>query len=395
MANMTFTYQIKDFQQEYSYSPILSIPSGVSEHSSYQPLFNPLKLKKTRVIKEQSREERMHLAKGRVLERFKQRFADSQLPGSEYAMGYLEHKKRQGLKANTIRSSGSIALSFLDFIHSKGRSLEEIQKADLEAYVENDQDKGVSNVSVFTKLRGLYPFLSFLVDKQVVDPGILDHKIKIKRPDPLPRSIEEEDIDKLLSVLEDTRDRAMILLLLRTGMRIGELLEVQVSEIILNEQKIIIYVGEKNYQGRVVYFSEDAKEALQAWLELRDPARKYLFYGQTGNPLTYVAAWSRINNCFKKAGLAHKGYSPHCLRHTFATEALNAGMRLEIVQELLGHMSIEITRRYARLTDSTREEEYFRAMNRIQHGGNADEHSRLNSQLQAVFEKKKLFTKHN
>ena len=179
MANMTFTYQIEDFQQKYSYSPFLSIPSGVSEHFSYQPLFNPLKIKKTKVIKEQSREERMHLEKCRVVERFRQRFTNSQLPGSEYGISYIEHKNRQGLKANTIRTSGSVALSFLDFIHSNGRSLEAVSKADLEAWVENDQDKGVSIVSVFTKLRGLYPFLSFLVDKHVIDPGILAHRIKI------------------------------------------------------------------------------------------------------------------------------------------------------------------------------------------------------------------------
>jgi integrase len=70
----------------------------------------------------------------------------------------------------------------------------------------------------------------------------------------------------------------------------------------------------------------------------------------------------------EKAGLAHKGYSLHCLRHTCATELLNAGMRLECLQQLLGHSSIEMTRRYARLTDNTRREEYFRAMAIIEKG---------------------------
>ena len=70
----------------------------------------------------------------------------------------------------------------------------------------------------------------------------------------------------------------------------------------------------------------------------------------------------------KKAGLSHKGYSLHCLRHTFASEMLNAGMRLECLQPLLGHSNIEVTRRYAKLTDRTREEEYFRAMEIIEKG---------------------------
>jgi site-specific recombinase XerD len=70
----------------------------------------------------------------------------------------------------------------------------------------------------------------------------------------------------------------------------------------------------------------------------------------------------------KKAGLGHKGYTLHCLRHTFASEMLNAGMRLECLQPLLGHSNIEVTRRYAKLTDKTREEEYFRAMQIIERG---------------------------
>ena len=69
-----------------------------------------------------------------------------------------------------------------------------------------------------------------------------------------------------------------------------------------------------------------------------------------------------------RAGLTDKGYTMHCLRHTFASELLNAGMRLECLQQLLGHTSIEVTRIYARLTDVTRREEYFKAMSMIEKG---------------------------
>jgi len=71
----------------------------------------------------------------------------------------------------------------------------------------------------------------------------------------------------------------------------------------------------------------------------------------------------------RKAGLQNSGYTVHSLRHTFASELLNAGMRLECLQQLLGHHHIEMTRRYARLTDKTREEEYFRAMAIVEKGG--------------------------
>ena len=87
----------------------------------------------------------------------------------------------------------------------------------------------------------------------------------------------------------------------------------------------------------------------------------------------------------QKADLTHKGYTLHALRHTFATELLNAGMRLECLQPLLGHSSLDVTRRYARLTDKTREAEYFRAMAIIERG-NTDGHDRRDCSLPAFLE---------
>jgi len=85
--------------------------------------------------------------------------------------------------------------------------------------------------------------------------------------------------------------------------------------------------------------------------------------------MSYSTARGRFSGHLKSAGLAEKGYTVHCLRHTFASELLNAGMRLECLQQLMGHQDIEVTRRYARLTDRTREEEYFQAMALIEKGG--------------------------
>jgi integrase len=96
-----------------------------------------------------------------------------------------------------------------------------------------------------------------------------------------------------------------------------------------------------------------------------------------------------MHNALQDAGLRGKGYSLHSLRHTFATEMLNAGMRIEVLQQLLGHQEIGITMRYAKLADRTREEEYFRAMDRIKKGRHY-EPDRINTQLQKVFEEKKL-----
>jgi integrase len=160
----------------------------------------------------------------------------------------------------------------------------------------------------------------------------------------------------------------MILVLLRTGMRIGELLNTRVIDVNLEERKIAIWQAEKNLVGRVVCISDDAASALRVWLMKKDPNKGFLFYGRSLGALTYQGARAVFVRYLKKAGLNHKGYTLHCLRHTFASEVLNAGMRLEAVQVLLGHSNAEVTRRYARLTDKTREAEYFRAMSIIERG---------------------------
>ncbi len=114
-----------------------------------------------------------------------------------------------------------------------------------------------------------------------------------------------------------------------------------------------------------------------------------MFYGQKGKELSYVAAWMIMKKAIRQAGLEQQGYSLHSLRHTFATNMLNAGLRLEVLQQLLGHLNIDITLRYARIADGTKEKAYFKAMAVIETGGN-HEYERINPELQAVFEEEEL-----
>jgi integrase len=151
-------------------------------------------------------------------------------------------------------------------------------------------------------------------------------------------------------------------------MRIGELLDTRLADMDLNEQKIEILEAQKTRVGRVVYLSEDACAVLRKWLVHRSAKSDYLFHGLGRPRLGYEAIRSRFDRYLAQAGLSEAGYSLHSLRHTYASELLNAGMRLECLQQLLGHSCIEMTRRYARLTDTTRREEYFRAMALIEKG---------------------------
>jgi len=299
-----------------------------------------------------------------------QKLSDYQLIGIPYVQEYLLTQYRRNRSINTIRANfGSIYL-FLKFIKKLDRQrFKEINCDDLSAYIEYEQDQGKKPMTVHSRLRSLKAFFNFHIDRDNVDAAVLKRKLRIKLPQRLPRAIDPEDVRRLLSVIKKTRDRALILTLLRTGMRIGELLSTQVNEVNLSEKRIEIYQAHKNLTGRVVYLSSDAQVALKQWMTKRITDTSYLFYGQKGNPLCYEAARAMFNKYLMQAELSQKGYTLHCLRHTFASELLNAGMRLECLQQLLGHSDIEMTRIYARLTDITRRDEYFKAMTIIEKGG--------------------------
>lgn len=329
----------------------------------------------------------------RALDRFSVRLADSDLVGADRAIEYLQDKYSKNQAVDTITQAGGVILFFLTFLNEIGTNIFKISRKDITSFVQNEQDRGLKISSVKGYLRTVYAFISFLVEQEILPDTILHKKILIKLPELLPRAIPSEDIETLLAAINKVRDRALILLLLRTGMRIGELLNVKVADIILPERKILLYLGKKNYQGRVVYFGEDAEVALHEWLRIRKQ-KKYLFYSPTRENLSYVAAWMMMKKILERAGLFGKEYSLHSLRHTFATDMLNAGLRVEVLQRLLGHQSLDITMRYARMSNTTRESEYFKAMTVIEQGEHHESYQ-VNSQLQAVFEEKKLLISHS
>jgi site-specific recombinase XerD len=349
------------------------------EESPYQLLFKPL---------ESSPPETDEL---NLIDKYLRQLTDKELFGGPYIQDYLHDQKRRNCRPSTMRSNFATLVVFLSYLKKeRGRtSLETITRDDLSSFIEHEQDRGMQPNTVSTRLRLLYAFLRYLVDREVVHPDLLKRKLRVKVPEALPRAIDPEDVQQFLAVIEKPRDRALILVLLRTGMRIGELLATRMSEVNLREKQIIIREAQKTRVGRVAYLSEDACEALTIWLNQRDPGKECLFYGQGRQRLSYTAIRMRFAKYLEAAGLAHKGYSLHCLRHTCATELLNAGMRLECLQQLLGHSSIEMTRRYARLTDNTRREEYFRAMAIIEKGEPYGYYHR-HPELPPVLEEKEL-----
>jgi integrase/recombinase XerD len=321
-------------------------------------------------VRSESEETREQPLSPNPIDRVLQKLSCLELPAKDHLERYMQHKWRLNHKPRTLASSFTSAMLFLDFYGKSGkREIERIERVDLEAFLEHEQDRGLRISTVRTRLACIIAFLHFLMEQDIVPGSLLKRSIKLRLPEVLPRAMNPLDVRKLFSAIEDIRDRALFLLLLRTGMRIGEALGLRLNDLDIKGRKVHLFEGEKNSMGRVVYLSDDALFAIKLWLRRRDKSKEFVFYGQSNGHLCYSTGRYLFVKYLKKAGLEPKGYTVHCLRHTFASELLNAGMRLECLQQLLGHQDIEVTRRYARLTDRTREEEYFRAMAVIEKGG--------------------------
>jgi len=238
---------------------------------------------------------------------------------------------------------------------------------DVETFIEAQQDRGLKPTTINRRLATLRSFFTWLQTQghyRGDNPVWEDHYLQ--EPDPLPRAMRRADVRAFLAVIDDVMDRSLFLVLLRAGIRVGEALALTVADVDLAQATLVIRQGGKNSRGRVVYLAEDAHQALEAWLTARQniPVSR-LFFTWESHRLTQQTVNARFHRYLDQAGIS-RPYRPHDLRHTFATDLLNAGVSITTLQELLGHVTISVTQRYARVADSTKRAQYFAAMQQMQ-----------------------------
>jgi len=312
-------------------TPFPGIPP--SPRSVVSPFWSP-----SAFVLEESQE---RSGKQKIIDRALAKITERGLCGREPVSAYLAELYRRNCRPNTLRTHAVTITSFLLYLKGCGEDrLEGISREDLGGFVEHEQDRGLKPNSISVRLRGLYSFLKFLVHRGDLSAEILTRKLRIKLSQSLPGAIEPQAVRKMLGVIDYPRDRAIVLVLLRTGMRIGELLDTRRQDVDLNEQKIEIMEAQKTRVGRVVCFSEDACEALRQWLVYRSEKSAYLFHGIGRPRLSYEAVRGRFERYLSQAELADNGYSLHSLWHTCATELHKAGMRIECLQHLLGSANL-------------------------------------------------------
>ena len=207
-------------------------------------------------------------------------------------------------------------------------------------------------------------FYHYLIEEegfQIVNPVKKPNIMKMPRG--LPRHLKDEHIEVLFKNLKGPRDSAMFTLMLRCGLRVEEVAHLSLGNIDLKRRTLLIQDG-KGAKDRIVYISNDALRALLEYIRVRaaSKARKVFLVEKgpcTGQPISIRGIQKRMEYYARRTGLK---ISCHHLRHTMATQMLNADADLSTIQDLLGHNSIRTTQRYCRVSNIKVQRDYFKAM---------------------------------
>jgi integrase/recombinase XerD len=249
------------------------------------------------------------------------------------------------------------------------QDLAQTTPVDIDAWIEASFHYQLAPGTVATRLRVVQGFFAFLRDQGYVPQSPIRlprHYILV--PQALPRPMAEDEVIAFFRVIDALRDRTMFLLMLRCGLRVGEVSRLPWSAIDLAQGTIRIE-NSKGHVDRVVYLSPDVAKALRQWHRLQTAEARYVFPSRLtrkgGTPLSARQIRNRMTRYLTLAGIT-KAYSPHSLRHTFATQLLNAGASIEVVKELMGHHSLDVTLRYTQLYDRTKRAQYDQAMAQVE-----------------------------
>jgi site-specific recombinase XerD len=239
---------------------------------------------------------------------------------------------------------------------------------DVDAYIEHAQGQGHAVATVnrrLAALRSFYHFLAVESDDAPANP-VLPKRHFIRQGRRLPRDVEDADVDKLFAVITSARDRAMFLLMLRCGLRVGEVRNLSLADLYLQPTPGSLprlWLHGKNGSERVAYLSAQTLDALLAWLAVRPIVEdQALFLNRFGERLTVTGIQDRLARYCRQAGL---WITCHQLRHTFGRHMVEGRMPVTSLQRLLGHARIRTTQVYMHISDQQVQADYEAAMEQV------------------------------
>ena len=242
--------------------------------------------------------------------------------------------------------------------------VEATSTTEVKRYIDYLLEKKMSPRSInahLSTLRGFYDFL--IVEEEIpLDNPVAKGKM-LREPHPLPRYLHDNDVELFLESISSIRDLAIFMLMLRCGLRVQEVVNLTLDVIDYRRSQILIKSG-KGARDRVVYISNDAAVALAKYLRKRPKTNeRQIFLAEKGRcrgkPISVRAVQKRVEYYARKSGVS---VTCHRLRHTMATQLLNANADIVSIQEILGHSKIKTTQRYSKLLNLKIQRDYFNAM---------------------------------
>jgi site-specific recombinase XerD len=279
-------------------------------------------------------------------------------------LNYRRFLKRKNFSTNTVKNYLSGLKQFLVWLDVP---IEQADYLKILHYIDFLLDRRRKPKTINCQLNRVRRFYDYLIYEQGLK---MDNPVRagcaLRMGRPLPKHLRDEQIDLFLAIVDDVRDKAMFLLMLRSGLRVAEVAALKLEAIDFRRGKILVQQG-KGGKDRVVYVSKDAVKALVAYLRVRPrSSSQHVFLVRKGpyrgQPLSIRSIQKRIKHHARKAALKA---SCHQLRHCFATQMLNAGADVTTIQDLMGHAWVTTTQRYCKVSNLKVQSDYFKAMEKV------------------------------
>lgn len=248
--------------------------------------------------------------------------------------------------------------------------VEQVSSTEIKRYIDFLLEQGLQAHTINCHLSSIRGFYDYLKDEEeLVAKNPVIRGLALRVPHPLPKHVKDNDIAEFLKSVKKPRDLAIFMLMLRCGLRVDEVANLTLDGIDYTRSQILVKSG-KGAKDRVVFISHDAALALARYLQVRlVTAEQKVFLVEKGRyrgkPISVRGIQKRIEYYSKKSGIR---ISCHQLRHTMATQLLNADADLVSIQEILGHTRIKTTQRYSKLSNLKAERDYHGAMEKIMVG---------------------------
>ena len=281
---------------------------------------------------------------------------------TELIARYRRFLKRRNYSVHTVRNYMYVLGQFFAWLSVP---LQQATFKETDAYMDYLLRRRRKPKTINCHLNCIHRFYEYLTEDEAIplaNPVRKNYRLRLPRP--LPRHLRDEQVAVLFKEMNNARDRAMFMLMLRCGLRVQEVARLTLDAIEHRSRQLCVFNG-KGGKDRIVYLSEDAQTALEEYMAKRRWSKERRVFlvrkgPLRGKPISVRGIQKRIEYYAKTTGI---NVSCHHLRHTMATQLLNADADLVTIQDLLGHSKITTTQCYCRVSNLKVQRDYHKAIN--------------------------------